>query len=426
MDRRTWSTAAFVASLVALFLLTIIFRFAHLASGFPNDHFLFLAGAQQMLMGDWPTRDFLDPGFPLMFGAAALAQLFLGQTLFAEAVLVSLSFALAAVFTALAVRELTGSRVLAVLAALLEIAIVPRTYGYPKLLAYSAAVFLLQRYVTRPTPGRLLALAASIVTAFLFRHDHGVYLGIAGALAAWFAGPQGPWTARLLRSATLVGLVVLLASPYLVYVQANGGVWAYLQTGLEFRAAELRRQELAWPESFDEPLQAMMIYEYWAIPIVAWLLLFVRRHREDAGTTVARLAPILTVALLVNWTFLRSPFHTRLPDAMWPARCCRWGGSTRNWTARAFWTRASVGARPLARPARRCKRDTGTGSFRAAPQRRWCRSTRTWIGAPDPSTGCWPSATSPRCRSSHVVRLPADRSRFWVATTTRRTINGWR
>ena len=320
LDRewRTWETAAFVACLAALFLLTMIFRFAHLASGFPNDHFLFLAGAQQMLMGDWPTRDFLDPGFPLMFGAAALAQLFLGQTLFAEAVLVSVSFALAAVFTALAVRELTGSRVLALLAALLEIAIVPRTYGYPKLLAYSAAVFLLQRYVTRPTTGGLLALAASIVTAFLFRHDHGIYLGIAGALAAWLAGPRG-WTDRLRRSSTLVGLVVLLAAPYLVYVQVNGGVWAYLQTGLEFRAAELRRQELAWPESFDEPLQAMMIYEYWAIPIVAWLLLFVRRHREDAGTTVARLAPILTVALLVNWTFLRSPFHTRLPDAIVPA-----------------------------------------------------------------------------------------------------------
>jgi hypothetical protein len=321
LDRewRTWETAAFGACLAALFLLTAIFRFAHLASGFPNDHFLFLAGAQQMLLGDWPTRDFLDPGFPLMFGAAALAQLLLGKTLYAEAVLVSLSFALAAVFTALAVRELTGSRVLALLAALLEIAIVPRTYGYPKLLAYAAAVFLLQRYVSRPTKGRLFALAASIVTAFLFRHDHGVYLGIAGALAAWLAPPPGPWTARLRRSATLVGLVVLLAAPYLVYVQANGGVWAYLQTGLEFRAAELRRQELAWPESFDEPLQALMIYEYWAIPVSAWLLLFVRRRREDAGTTVARLAPILTVALLVNWTFLRSPFHTRLPDAIVPA-----------------------------------------------------------------------------------------------------------
>ena len=42
-------TTIFAACLVALFLLTAIFRFGHLAGGFPNDHFLFLAGAQQML-----------------------------------------------------------------------------------------------------------------------------------------------------------------------------------------------------------------------------------------------------------------------------------------------------------------------------------------------------------------------------------------
>ena len=319
-------TTIFAACLVALFLLTAIFRFGHLAGGFPNDHFLFLAGAQQILQGDWPTRDFLDPGFPLMYGAAALAQLLLGQTLFAEAVLVSLAFALAAVLTALAVKELTGSRVLAVLAAVLEVAIVPRTYGYPKLLVYAAAFFLLQRFVTRPTTARLFALAVCIVVAFLFRHDHGVYLGVAGVLAAWLAGPPMPWAARLRRSALLVGSVVLLATPYVLYVQINGGVWAYLQTGLEFRAAELRRQELAWPASFEEPLQALMIYRYWAIPAIATLLLLAGRKREDAvsglrpeRTTVARLVPILVVAFLVNWTFLRSPFHTRLPDAIVPA-----------------------------------------------------------------------------------------------------------
>ena len=254
-----------------------------------------------------------------MYGAAALAQLLLGQTLFAEAVLVSLAFALAAVLTALAVKELTGSRVLAVLAAVLEVAIVPRTYGYPKLLVYAAAFFLLQRFVTRPTTGRLFALAVCIVAGFLFRHDHGIYLGVAGVLAAWLAGPPLPWAARLRRSALLVGFVVLLAVPYLVYVQVNGGVWAYLQTGLEFRAAELRRQELAWPASFEEPFQALMIYRYWAIPALAALLLLLRRHREDSGSTVARLVPILVVAFLVNWTFLRSPFHTRLPDAIVPA-----------------------------------------------------------------------------------------------------------
>src|SRR5688572_8911418 len=168
----------FPAALAALFLAAAFFRFMTLSAGFANDHFLHLVSAQQMLFGEWPTRDFLDPGLPLMYATSALAQVLLGTTLFAEAVLVVVAFALAAVLTALAVRDLTGSRALGLLAAVLEIAIVPRAYGYPKLLLYAAAFFLVQRYVTRPTRGRLLALAATVVTAFLFRHDHGIYLGI--------------------------------------------------------------------------------------------------------------------------------------------------------------------------------------------------------------------------------------------------------
>ena len=311
---------AFAVALATLFLFTLLFRFLALSDGFPNDHFLYLASAQQILFGEWPTRDFLDPGLPLMYVASALAQVLLGRTLFAEAVLVVLAFALAAVLTAAAVRELTGSRVLALIAALLEIAIAPRTYGYPKILLYAGAFFLLQRYVTRPTTGRLFALAAAIVVAFLFRHDHGIYLGIGGVLAAWLAaGPEhGRGGAR--RAATLLGMIALLTAPYLLYVQVFGGVWSYLQKGLEFRAAEMARQEYVWPPLFgDRPQQAALFYEYWALPIVAALLLLAYRHRDDARRVVARVAPIIAVALLVNFTFLRSPLGERLQDAIVPA-----------------------------------------------------------------------------------------------------------
>jgi hypothetical protein len=49
-------------------------------------------------------------------------------------VLVAVAFAAAAAFTMLAVQQLTGSMILALLAAIAEVAIVPRTYEYPKLL----------------------------------------------------------------------------------------------------------------------------------------------------------------------------------------------------------------------------------------------------------------------------------------------------
>ena len=47
------------------FVLAAGFRFLGLRNGFPNDHFVHLVGAQQLLLGDWPTRDFVDPGLPI-------------------------------------------------------------------------------------------------------------------------------------------------------------------------------------------------------------------------------------------------------------------------------------------------------------------------------------------------------------------------
>ena len=43
------------------------FAYRYLAySGFPNDHFVTLSRAQQILLGEVPVRDFVDPGLPLM------------------------------------------------------------------------------------------------------------------------------------------------------------------------------------------------------------------------------------------------------------------------------------------------------------------------------------------------------------------------
>jgi hypothetical protein len=313
-------TVAYAAALVALFLATAFIRFMMLRTGFANDHFLHLAGAQQMLLGEWPTRDFLDPGQPLMYAASALAQVLLGRTLFAEGVLVALGFAVAAVLTAAAVRELTGSRMLGLVAAGLEVAIVPRAYGYPKLLLYSAAFLLLQRYMTRPTRGRLFALASTVAIAFLFRHDHGIYLAAGGALAAWLARSPVGRIGGVRPALTFLGMVAALTAPYALYVAVYSDVWSYLHAGLEFRRVELARQSFASPSLVgDRPLEAALFYAYWALPVAALLAALVPLHRVEAGKAAARGVPIAAVALLVNWTFLRDPLTGRLQDAIVPA-----------------------------------------------------------------------------------------------------------
>src|SRR4029077_12296195 len=173
-----------------------------------------------MLLGEWPTRDWIDPGLPLMFGASALAQRIFGSTLFAEAMLVSIAFGLAAAFTVAAVRQLTGSLMLAILAALFEIAVCPRTYSYPKIVAYAFAFWLYGRYVARPHTTRLCAMAAGVGIAVMFRHEHGLFLGTGAVLTILLARGAAEWKASLRQVAIFAACLLALLLPYLIYVQA--------------------------------------------------------------------------------------------------------------------------------------------------------------------------------------------------------------
>ena len=54
-----------------VFGATFLFRWLTLE--FENDYFMHVAWAAEMLRGDWPVRDFVEPGFPLQTGLAYLA-----------------------------------------------------------------------------------------------------------------------------------------------------------------------------------------------------------------------------------------------------------------------------------------------------------------------------------------------------------------
>ena len=87
----TWVTHVPAVALgTVMFAFIVALRFLTTTS-FSNDEYVSLAGAQQMLFGEWPTRDFLDTGAPLMYTASAAAQLVFGRNLFAEAMMTALS-----------------------------------------------------------------------------------------------------------------------------------------------------------------------------------------------------------------------------------------------------------------------------------------------------------------------------------------------
>jgi hypothetical protein len=118
----------------------------------------------------------------------------------------------------------------------------------------------------------------------------------------------------------------------------HGGLWSYLQKGLEFRTRELTRAGYVWPLLFgDDPLQAWLFYEYLLLPVAALAVLFMLRRREDVRTIAARVVPVVVVALMVDSTIVRPPLVARLPDAIVPGVMLGAWLVAYAWRARGQW-----------------------------------------------------------------------------------------
>jgi hypothetical protein len=256
----------------AVFLATTTFAYRYMSfQGFNNDHFLHVARAQQMLLGELPVRDYVESGMPLMEALSAAAQLVGGAGLFSEIVLTCATFALASLFMYVVAVRIGGSPWFAAAAVIVLGIAYPLSYSYPKVLPYAAAFLAAWYYFAQPTRLRLIVVAATIVVAFLFRHDHGLILG-AGVTVALIAHRRDShlWTEVGWFAATCVALV----SPYLVWVQLYEGLPSYVQHARAFTQTEISKATWTAPSFFinrDLPLierthrhQGPVVHVRWA------------------------------------------------------------------------------------------------------------------------------------------------------------------
>ena len=324
---RPWRSRPWVLACGAVACACAAYAFRWLSAGqLTNDHFVNVARAHQLLRGELPVRDFVDPGLPLMYAVSAAAASLMPHPLYAETVLFASALAIAAGISFVTAAIVSRSYVAATLAVLLQIALYPRTYSYPKYLLYAMAIATGLWAVQRLDGRRILALAVVTALAYYFRHDHGLYIAGGVVVLLIVEARARAWRPLLIYSV----LTALLIAPHLLFVQRTIGLSSYLEV-----ASDLSRREavsrfvvpaFASPLASAENAPAVVFWLFWLVPAAAGLLLLtgrgVRSHgaRTDAAEGVSALPPAAAVAMLValavalNIGFIGEPFPVRLPD----------------------------------------------------------------------------------------------------------------
>jgi len=214
---------------IAAALGLLVFAVRWLILDFDNEYFMHVAWAAEMIRGGRPVYDFVEPGFILQTTIAYLAMLAGGPQLAVEGVLVCALLATATVATFLVCRSLGIPRWMAVVASLAAAATCPRLYAYPKVLVYPLAILAIVSYARHPSRRWLVALAAMTAISFLFRHDHGVYVGVYMSLsliALHLGGSRSAPLARSLRE--YAALSLLMISPWVAWVALSGHAGQYV------------------------------------------------------------------------------------------------------------------------------------------------------------------------------------------------------
>jgi hypothetical protein len=210
---------------------------------FTNDDLLFLAiGRQIAVFHEWPVRDLFEEGDPLHNVASAALQSIGGYSLAGEALFDIGLLALAAALVMLLAARWLRSAALGALVAAVTVVAWPRLYDYPKALIPALGLWLCGHYQQRPSRWLAAVTGLAVGVAFLLRHDFGVYAAGAAAVAI----VASHWPARravIGRLVTCAAASLIVAGPYLVFVQAHVGIANYIAAAQRFTEREVARSD---------------------------------------------------------------------------------------------------------------------------------------------------------------------------------------
>jgi hypothetical protein len=382
-SRATWVGRA--AGLAVLLAALIAYRLS--TATLTNDDYLHVSTAQQVVLGAMPVRDFLDPGELLFYSTSAAAQALFGRSMLSEVLLDAVLLSIGQLVVFVLASRAARSTAVGLVAAAFPVVIVARLYSYPKTLLYAVALLLMWRYLDTRRRGVLWALSLWTGVAFLFRHDHGAYIGVTAAVMLAIA--HAPDARALLRSfAQFCAPVALMLLPFLAFVQLNAGIPFYVRQSIDTARGEYLRTagpapelRLAWagplplpapapPGQFDPNVTAWLYDVTVALPPL--VLLFVSldwaRHRRGEAIAAgwrgmdhesAKLVCAVVLGALMHTYLLRAKSDSAIADvsaltgvlgawllgrALWAG----WHGAHRLRNAPRAWTGACAGLAAVA------------------------------------------------------------------------------
>ena len=337
--------AATVAIAATVFGWSWLFRFNDPGgsyAGLTDDHLFYVVRGWQILFGDLPVRDFADHGAPLHFYVAWAVQVLFGRGTLSELTFSVSAVSLGAALTFWLATRASGSIVLGLVAAAFQVLLAPRFYNYPKILVYATAIPCLWWFADKPDARRRFLLSLVTVIALLFRHDHGVYVAFATAVLLLLL-PALSARERARHFVRYALVASLLLAPYLVFLQANGGVIRYFREAAAWAERDRERASVQWPSPFANPATdttpilgsrawaeaaatvrandvAWIYYAEIALPLIALVMLLVSRDafRPSWPRAPAKVATVAALGAALDAGFLRSPLDARLADPSVP------------------------------------------------------------------------------------------------------------
>ena len=320
-----------LAPFIAVTAAALLFRLA--TASIVNDDYLHLSVAQQIVLGDLPVRDFIDPGEFLFNYTSAGAQVLLGRRLLSEVLLDVVFLALGHGLVFVLAWRASGSRLFALLATACSIVLVTRLYSYPKIFLYALALATIWRYADDRRTRMLLWAATCTAVIFLFRHDHGGRVGIAMAAMLIVAHWSDGWRVIARKILIYGAATASLLLPFLVFVQLQSTGFSYWRNMLESGRTEYERTVGPIPRFHVEPgamlfdEQNALAWLYYLTILLPWVTLLVlardayrRRTGAVSGRVLAmpheaqKMTAAVVLAVTMHLFLLRAASESAVAD----------------------------------------------------------------------------------------------------------------